>query len=201
MFRVLSIKSLAGFFQKLSYKILISPKIQLGGKFPDMIAIKGNEIVAIEIKSHVTEITTAIGQCLFYVNDSTKVYVAIPKHEFGLVSKNTLNVLRNAGIGLIGYGDKSDIFIEAKRFDNFKEATLANIEKNFVPRKQIIPPRNIAEIIENLLKDHPEGLTTTDLSKISGLNRITISKYLFGLLAKKKVEQRRVGSAKLNFLR
>ena len=64
---MLFIEGLDKIFKKLNYRILISPKVQLGGKFPDIIGIKGKEIVAIGIKNHAAEITKAIGLSLIHI--------------------------------------------------------------------------------------------------------------------------------------
>jgi DNA-binding IclR family transcriptional regulator len=55
-------------------------------------------------------------------------------------------------------------------------------------------------IIENL-KKHPEGLTIIDIAGFTGINRITVSKYIFGLVAEGLVYQRMVGTAKLCYLK
>ncbi len=55
-------------------------------------------------------------------------------------------------------------------------------------------------VIESLRK-HPEGLTILDIASNTGINRITASKYVFGLLAEGLINQRRVGTAKLCYLK
>jgi len=55
-------------------------------------------------------------------------------------------------------------------------------------------------IIKNL-KRHPEGLTILSIAENTGINRITVSKYVFGLLSEGLVFQRRVGPAKLCYLK
>ncbi len=55
-------------------------------------------------------------------------------------------------------------------------------------------------IIENL-KYHPEGLTILNIAGITRINRATVSKYIFGLVSEGLVTQRRVGTAKLCYLK
>ncbi len=55
-------------------------------------------------------------------------------------------------------------------------------------------------IIENL-KKHPEGLTILDLAEVTGMNRATASKYVFGLVAEGIIVQRIIGVAKLCYLK
>jgi predicted transcriptional regulator len=60
---------------------------------------------------------------------------------------------------------------------------------------------NIKERIIKILKEHPEGLTTVEIVKISRISRITVTKYIYQLLGEDMINQRKVGSAKLCFLR
>jgi DNA-binding IclR family transcriptional regulator len=60
---------------------------------------------------------------------------------------------------------------------------------------------NVREKIIKILKEHPEGLTLLNISKITRMNRITISKYVYGLIAENLVYQRKIGPAKMCYLR
>jgi DNA-binding IclR family transcriptional regulator len=51
--------------------------------------------------------------------------------------------------------------------------------------------------ILEVLKRNPEGLTTTEVAKLSSINIMTTSKYLAVLEALKKIEYRKIGMAKL----
>jgi len=55
------------------------------------------------------------------------------------------------------------------------------------------------EIILNLLKDHPEGLTIQKISKLTGMSRITATKYVHELIGEEKILERRIGVARLMF--
>ncbi|MFH1229845.1 MAG: winged helix-turn-helix transcriptional regulator [Candidatus Aenigmatarchaeota archaeon] len=55
----------------------------------------------------------------------------------------------------------------------------------------------IRERIIGALEDNPQGLTMSDISNMTSLSRLTVSKYIYGLIAENKVELRNVGSAKL----
>jgi response regulator of citrate/malate metabolism len=55
--------------------------------------------------------------------------------------------------------------------------------------------------IKDALKDKPKGLTIAEISKATGLGRITVKKYLLYLLGKKEVEMRQVGPAKIFYLK
>ena len=61
-----------------------------------------------------------------------------------------------------------------------------------------------SESVENriieLLKEHPEGITITELSNLLRLHRQTATKYLFGLKGANMIRTREVGPAKLLYL-
>jgi PAS domain S-box-containing protein len=57
--------------------------------------------------------------------------------------------------------------------------------------------RDITEQIKDLLKDHPEGISITDIVKAVPVNRNTASRYLDTLLVTGQVEMRHFGMAKL----
>jgi hypothetical protein len=61
--------------------------------------------------------------------------------------------------------------------------------------------KNIREMILEALKGNPQGLTISAISKTIGVNRVTVSKYIFGLFAEGIVHERCVGPAKLCYLK
>jgi len=60
-----------------------------------------------------------------------------------------------------------------------------------------IMDRDINNEILKLLRNHPEGLTITDMSNLLRVNYMTVSKYLTVLEALKKIEYKKIGMAKL----
>jgi len=63
-------------------------------------------------------------------------------------------------------------------------------------KKKDIEEINLEKIVETL-KKHPEGLTITEISKISKLSRTTVIKYIHHLIGQQKIIVRNVGKAKL----
>ena len=53
----------------------------------------------------------------------------------------------------------------------------------------------------SILKTHPEGLTIHSLSKVIGVHRQTITKYILELKGAGIVHRRKVGSATLHYLK
>lgn len=57
------------------------------------------------------------------------------------------------------------------------------------------------EIILNIMKEHPEGLTIQNISKIAKMSRITATKYVHELIGEGKIVERKIGIARLLFLK
>ena len=60
---------------------------------------------------------------------------------------------------------------------------------------------NAKKVITDTLREHPEGLTFTSLAEYVGLHRHTTTKYIYELMGAGKISQRRIGAAKLCYLR
>ncbi len=58
-----------------------------------------------------------------------------------------------------------------------------------------------AEKIIKILSKHPEGLSITEIANFLGVHRHTITKYIYQLLGAGIIQQRKVGPAKLFYLR
>ena len=57
------------------------------------------------------------------------------------------------------------------------------------------------ERVIKILKKHPEGLTTIEISKIIGMTRHSVTKYIYQLLGEDSIFQREIGTAKLCYLK
>src|SRR4030067_484322 len=108
--------------EKVLFNWLVSRKYDcfynfpLGGKFPCLIAIKEKELIAFELKNRANDITTAMGQCLFYLSNANKVYIVIPEKERDLLSSSVIETLKEQGLGLMINNGSIKILVEAKEF-------------------------------------------------------------------------------------
>ncbi|MDI6826316.1 MAG: helix-turn-helix domain-containing protein [Candidatus Aenigmarchaeota archaeon] len=62
---------------------------------------------------------------------------------------------------------------------------------------KVQPKKAIIEV----LKKHPEGLTLQKIAKLTGMNRLTATKYVHELIGEGRIYQRGVGMAKLCYLK
>ena len=67
--------------------------------------------------------------------------------------------------------------------------------------KSMQPKKEPKKIIINVLKKHPEGLTLQKISSLSNMSRLTATKYIHELMGGGIIYQRKVGVAKLCYLK
>ena len=60
---------------------------------------------------------------------------------------------------------------------------------------------DVRDRILSILKKHPEGLTTVDISNLIGIGRQSLAKYVYLLVGEGKIEQRTIGMAKLCYIK
>ena len=61
--------------------------------------------------------------------------------------------------------------------------------------------RNAKELIINALRKHPEGLMLIEIAKITGMNRMTVAKYVHELLGEGSIFQKEAAAAKICYLK
>ena len=57
------------------------------------------------------------------------------------------------------------------------------------------------KVILNVLSEHPEGLTLQKIANLTGMSRLTATKYIHELMGAGIIYQRKVGIAKLCYLK
>ena len=61
--------------------------------------------------------------------------------------------------------------------------------------------KNAKKLIIKALRKHPEGLMLTEIAKITGMNRFTVTKYIHELMGTGSVFQKEAAAAKICYLR
>ena len=61
--------------------------------------------------------------------------------------------------------------------------------------------KNAKKLIIKTLRKHPEGLMLTEIAKIIGMNRFTVTKYIHELIGSGSVFQKEAAAAKMCYLR
>lgn len=181
--------------------------ISLGGKFPSIVALKDRNIVALEIKNRASDLTKAIGQSLYYRQQANTVYIALPSEEMSFVSPDTMKMLRTYGIGLMSVSSVSgsptvELTVESKKTAKENAGLLAKIgAMEHAAKANGRSNGDIRGSIVSLLREHLEGMSVLDVSRHIGVSRQTVAKYIYGLMSDGTVRIRKVGTAKLCYLK
>jgi predicted transcriptional regulator len=61
--------------------------------------------------------------------------------------------------------------------------------------------KNAKELIINALREHPEGLMLVEIAKLTGMNRLTVTKYVHELMGNGSVFQKEAAAAKICYLK
>ncbi len=165
--------------------------VPIKGKFPDILAIRNRQIIAVEIKKVTLEVPLAIGQCMFYKEGASKVYIALPPKEAELLTKATISVLKKNGIGLLKYSKSAAIFVEASD-TGIRDSSLIDSLTKMQPGRHADIEKTILDVLES-----NNDIPINQIAKACNVNRITASKYLAVLEAKRLAQSRVIGKAKL----
>jgi len=60
---------------------------------------------------------------------------------------------------------------------------------------------NTKDLIIKVLREHPEGLMLSEIAELTGMNRLTITKYVHELMGSKSIFQKKVAAARVCYLR
>lgn len=127
---------------KRDFDTVIS-QVSISKKRIDLVCLKNKELTGIEVKSNVSEISDAIGQCLFYMDGLHRIFIALSEDELKKI-KNEREILKNVGIGLISISaDGYHIFLNAKKL---------NPNKKFV--KLILDRINMLSKVPEIVEDY-----------------------------------------------
>jgi Holliday junction resolvase len=183
---------------------------KIGTKTPDIIAFKEKEIAMFEIKKHATEVSKAVGQCLFYLQNANKAYVILPRKEIKKVRLESFELLKKYGIGLVQANKDIKIIIEPKFFQNSNEEVIKKLKSKSLSRihfsrndmlSQRGFKREIKDKIFKTLSKHPEGLTFTQIAVEMRMHRHTVTKYVYELKGEGIVFVRDLKTLKLCYLK
>ena len=57
------------------------------------------------------------------------------------------------------------------------------------------------DLIIKILREHPEGLMLSEIAELTGMNRLTVTKYVHELMGSKSIFQKKVAAARVCYLR
>ena len=175
--------------------------VKIGTKIPDIIAFKDKEIVIFEIKRYANEILKAVERCLFYLKKANKVFIILPNKEIARIQPLELELLKKYGIGLIKSNNNIKVLFEPKFYPYYDEKFIKILKNKSLSETSNRRFKSIENEIVDILKKHPEGLTITEISRLLMMHRHTTIKYIYRLIGSELLFQRKVGPAKLCYLK
>src|SRR2546427_4968876 len=102
------IEAVDALFRKSGYRVI--PQLKIRTWRPDIVAVKGEDVIIIEAKGYQSDMRRALAQAALYSTDATSAYLALPQERIGKDVRETARVL---GIGLIGVDEKARIQLRA----------------------------------------------------------------------------------------
>lgn len=88
------------YFSKRGWRVL--REVKLRGRVADIVAVKGEDIIVVEVKGSIGDIESGIEQTLHQKKAVNFSYLAIPKER---ATERVMNTCKNLGIGLILLND------------------------------------------------------------------------------------------------
>jgi DNA-binding Lrp family transcriptional regulator len=64
-----------------------------------------------------------------------------------------------------------------------------------------LPNNDVDKKILQILEDHPEGLSISEIAELVKLHRINVTKYLYRLVGSGEIVEREIGKVKLYYLK
>lgn len=186
----------------------IKPKVRVKGRYPDIIAIKKDQVTMVEVKGSMGEIKDGISRAIDYTSGAHYSYLAIPASKS---TRSLQETTKNLGIGLIEVSEE-EVKVTVKPelsepLPSVKERLLKKtkrrLERKHVPSKHSILAKvsRHKDIIKLLLKYPERSFTVRELSKQSGASYSTTWRLTNDLNASGTITTERIGpsvSVRLN---
>jgi len=142
------IEEVDAFLRKSGYRPL--PQIRIRTLRPDLVGVKGEEVVIVEARGKQGDLRRALAQTALYSTDATSAYLALPMERIQRDIKETAKVL---GIGLIGVDDAAKVVVKASSSEP-RASLLKRIQRGrkAQPQSSGLPRRNPTSAVDGLLR-------------------------------------------------
>ena len=97
-------------FRGMGYSII--RQLRIRSWRPDLVAVKGNEVVIVETKGHLGELRKAVARTALYATDASAAYLALPSQRS---STSLRGLARTLGIGLIEVNGRARFAVKAPK--------------------------------------------------------------------------------------
>lgn len=173
--------------------------LRVKGRIPDIVAVRNDRIVMVEVKGSMGRIVGGISRAIDYTSGAHFSYLAIPAARSSGKLRQTI---KNLDLGLIEVNDEVTIAVEPE-----KKEPLESIKRRLLgmPRKKIerraVPLRHATlakiskhrDIVKLLLKYPARSFTVRELSRLSGTPYSTAWRFIKELYSAGVVITERIG--------
>src|SRR3990172_8909379 len=97
-------------FRGMGYSII--RQLRIRSWRPDLVAVKGNQVVIVETKGHLGELRKAVARTALYAMDASAAYLALPSQRS---STSLRGLARTLGIGLIEVNGRARFAVKAPK--------------------------------------------------------------------------------------
>jgi len=189
--------------RRSGYRIL--PQLRIRTWRPDIVGLRGDEVVIVEAKGQGSDIRKALAQTALYSTDATSAYLALPTERIGDDIKEAAKVL---GTGLIGVGETAKIELKAlpseprasllRRIRQIRNTSVHPVgegKRRASPAvARLLRHRSVLEV---LLATPARRFTIRELSQEAGMSYSTTWRIVQDLEALGAVTGERVGTSRL----
>lgn len=180
-----------------------SAEVKIRGRSVDLLAVKDNEIVAVEMKSSLGGIQRGIEYALHQKNAVNQSYLALPKQ---LASSKVRETCKNLGIGLLGIDDEVTELVRPVRGESMPsvpETLFARgrrekrSDHRLTARSSLVKlfrSKTLVLILKLLVMNPAEEVHLNDLARKTGLAPSTVAKETPLLLSLGLIERRQQGN-------
>ncbi len=142
------IEEVDAFLRRSGYRPL--PGIRIRTWRPDLVGIKGEEVVIVEARGKQGDMRRALAQTALYSTDATSAYLALPMERIQRDIKEAAKVL---GIGLIGVDDAAKVVVKPSSSEP-RASLLKRIRGRgkVQPQSSGLPGRDLGPAVEGVLR-------------------------------------------------
>ena len=179
--------SVISYFMKSGWKVV--EKVKLRGRVADIVAMRGNEIAAVEVKTNTNKIELGIEAALHFRNIVNYSYLALPR---GRSSKELSEACKHLGIGLLLIdGNSVAEEVEAARGKALPSIKKALLRENDKKREvtlvsslyRLFKSRSLTVILKLLLLNPSSEFHINGIARRTGLSPSTVLKECYNLFS------------------
>lgn len=191
-------EKVAEYFVASGYEV--REEMRVKGSVPDIVAVKDDWIVMVEVKGSMGNLRAGIARAIDYRAGSHYSYLAVPSTR---ASEEVRKAVKSLGVGLIEVDDGISVTVKPERSDPLPSIKRRVLEKGKRKEEGVIPRgRSLLGKISkhrkvvNILLEYPRRpFTVRELSRLSGSPYATVWRLINDLYSGGVVHLSRIGGS------